>query len=77
MSGAEAELIPLARLVVADLRRCLCAAVSPAAWPPLQILLDSTGALAAAAGVAAVADRSETAFHVKRVAKARADSHIG
>jgi hypothetical protein len=76
VSGAAAELMPLARLVVADLRRCLCAAVSLAAWPSLQIVLDSTGAVAAGAGVTAVGDGTETALRITggRI-RARADGH--
>ncbi|MGH3885192.1 MAG: TetR/AcrR family transcriptional regulator, partial [Pseudonocardiaceae bacterium] len=41
VSGDPAELMPLARLVVADLRRCLRAAVPAAVWPRLQVVFDT------------------------------------
>jgi AcrR family transcriptional regulator len=76
VSGDAAELMPLARLAIADLRRCLRAAVSRAAWPHLQIVLDGAGAVAAAAGVPAVGDATETAVRIAegRI-RARADGH--
>jgi AcrR family transcriptional regulator len=55
------ELAPLARLVVGDFASCLRQAFPASAWPRLQVVCDSTGALAAAAGVPAVSDVTETA----------------
>ncbi|GGK85756.1 TetR family transcriptional regulator [Sphaerisporangium melleum] len=68
------ELGPLARLTIAELRTCLCRAFPATAWPGLRVVLDETGALAAAAGVPAVGDTTETAVRVAdgRV-RARAD----
>ncbi|MGH3972310.1 MAG: TetR/AcrR family transcriptional regulator [Pseudonocardiaceae bacterium] len=76
VSGDPAELMPLARLVVADLRRCLRAAVPATAWPRLQVLFDTEGAVAAATGVPAVGDGTEVAIRVaaSRIV-ARADGH--
>jgi len=76
VSGDPAELMPLARLVFADLRRCLRAAVLPAAWPRLQVVLDAEGTVAAATGVPAVGDGTEVAVRVAagRIV-ARADGH--
>jgi len=76
VSGEPAELLPLARLVVADLRRCLRPAVPEGAWPRLRIVLDATGAVAAATGTSAVSDATEAAVRVAggRVV-ARADGH--
>jgi AcrR family transcriptional regulator len=76
VSGEPAELLPLARMVLADLRRCLRAAAPAAAWPGLRIVLDATGSVAAAAGVPAVGDATESAVRVAggRIV-ARADGH--
>ncbi|WP_214402933.1 TetR/AcrR family transcriptional regulator [Pseudonocardia lacus] len=76
VSGQPAELLPLARLVVADLRRCLRAAVPEGAWPRLRLVLDASGEVAAATGATAVGDATETAVRVEdgRVV-ARADGH--
>ena len=70
------ELAPLARLVVADFRTCLWQAFPPSARPRLRVVHDETGALAAAAGVAAVSDVTETAVRVEagRIV-ARADGY--
>jgi AcrR family transcriptional regulator len=59
------ELVPLARLAVADLRGCLDQAVAPPSRPRLRIICDAGGALAAAAGVTAVSDATETAVRVE------------
>ncbi|MGW4522144.1 TetR/AcrR family transcriptional regulator [Amycolatopsis sp. NPDC004378] len=59
------ELAPLARLAVADLRGCLDQAIAPPVRPRLRIVCDATGALAAAAGVTAVSDATETAIRVE------------
>lgn len=76
VTGDPGELAPLARLAVADLGNCLCQAFPPAAWPRLRVVHDATGALAAAAGVPAVSDATETAVRVSagRIT-ARADGH--
>ncbi|GAB3588503.1 TetR/AcrR family transcriptional regulator [Amycolatopsis endophytica] len=70
------ELGPLVRLIVTDLRNSLRAAVAPSAWPRLQIIHDESGDLAAAAGVPAVSDATETAvrIHDGRIT-ARADGY--
>ncbi|WP_033260711.1 TetR/AcrR family transcriptional regulator [Amycolatopsis vancoresmycina] len=59
------ELAPLARLAVADLRSCLDQAIAPPARPGLRIVCDDGGHLAAAAGVTAVSDATETAVRVE------------
>ncbi|TQM09430.1 TetR/AcrR family transcriptional regulator [Pseudonocardia kunmingensis] len=64
VSSEPAELLPLARLVVAELRRDLRAAVPAAAWPRLRVVVDPTGAVAAAAGERAVSDGTEAAVRV-------------
>ncbi len=76
VSGQPAELLPLARLVVADLRRCLRAAVPEGAWPRLRIVLDPSGEVAAATGTTAVGDATEAAVRIAggRVV-ARAEGH--
>lgn len=58
------ELAPLARLAVADLRGCLDQAVAPPARSRLRLVCDATGDLAAAAGVTAVSDATETAVRI-------------
>ena len=70
------ELGPLARLAITDLRSCLRAAVAPSAWPRLQIIHDESGALAAAAGVSAISDATESAvrIHAGRIV-AKADGY--
>jgi AcrR family transcriptional regulator len=74
VSSDPAELLPLARLALADLRTLLRHAVAPAAWPGLQLVCD--GALAAATGVPAVSDATESAVRIEggRIV-ARADGH--
>jgi AcrR family transcriptional regulator len=76
VSGEPAELLELARLVVADLRRCLRAAVPEAARPRLRIVLDASGAVAGAAGVLAPGDATESAVRIRggRIV-ARAEGH--
>lgn len=59
------ELGPLARLTVTELRGGLRAAVPAGAWPRLRIVHDETGALAAAAGVPAVSDGTESAVRIR------------
>ncbi|MEQ7008808.1 TetR/AcrR family transcriptional regulator [Actinopolymorpha sp. B17G11] len=65
VSSAPRELIPLARLTIADFRVCLRQAFPPSTWPRLQIVYDETGALAAAAGVPAVSDATEAAVRIE------------
>jgi hypothetical protein len=70
------ELGPLARLTITELRGYLKAAVPASAWPRLQIVHDESGALAAAAGVPAISDATETAIRIRagRIT-ARADGY--
>lgn len=65
VTGDAAELAPLARLVVAELSGCLRQAFPRAAWPRLRVVCDESGAVAAAAGVAAVSDETEVAIRVE------------
>ncbi|XVQ08187.1 TetR family transcriptional regulator [Spirillospora sp. CA-255316] len=65
VTGAPDELAPLVRLVLADLRVCLRQAVPEAVWPRLRIVMDETGEAAAAAGVPAVSDATETAVRIE------------
>ncbi|MFC4587649.1 TetR/AcrR family transcriptional regulator [Sphaerisporangium corydalis] len=65
VTGDPAELAPLARLTIADLRGCLRQAFAPPAWPRLQVVYDEAGVLAAAAGVPAVSDGTEVAVRVE------------
>src|SRR5439155_23409734 len=54
---------PLARLVDADFRACFEQAFPRSAWPRLQLVQDES--VAAAAGVPAVSDATETAVRVE------------
>jgi AcrR family transcriptional regulator len=76
VTGTPAELAPLARLVLTELRGCLRAALPVGAWPRLRIVHDESGALAAAAGVPAVSDGTESAVRIRdgRIV-ARADGY--
>lgn len=65
VTGDPAELMPLARLALTDLLGCLRQAFPPSALPRLQVVLDDSGALAAAAGVLAVNDATETAVRIE------------
>lgn len=65
VTGDPGELAPLARLVLAELCGPLRAAFPPAAWPRLRVVLDESGAIAAAAGVPGVGDGTETAVAVR------------
>ncbi|MEV4436772.1 helix-turn-helix domain-containing protein [Streptomyces sp. NPDC049585] len=65
VTGDPGELMPLARLVVAELCGCLRSAFPRAAWPALRVVCDTTGAVAAAAGVTAVDDDTETAIRIE------------
>jgi hypothetical protein len=64
VSGSPRELVPLARLAVAELTGCLRQAFPEYAWPRLRVVCDDTGALAAAAGVPAVSDATEVAVRI-------------
>jgi len=65
VTGEPAELGPLARLVLADTARHLGVAFPPQARPAVRILLNEAGGLAAAAGVTAVSDATETAVRIR------------
>ncbi|GAA2212222.1 TetR/AcrR family transcriptional regulator [Nonomuraea monospora] len=65
VTGAPKELLPLARLVLAEVSRCLRQAFSRPAWPRLRVVYDESGALAAAAGVAEPGDGTEVALRVQ------------
>ncbi|SDI18020.1 DNA-binding transcriptional regulator, AcrR family [Sinosporangium album] len=71
------ELAPLARLILAELAGCLRQAFPPSSWPPLRVVFDPSGDLAAAAGVSAVSDETETAVRIEadRIV-ARADGRL-
>ncbi|MCO6010642.1 TetR/AcrR family transcriptional regulator [Actinoallomurus purpureus] len=64
VTGDPGELAPLARLVVADVCGCLRRAFPASAWPGLRVVHDPGGVLAAAAGVPAVSDTTETAVRI-------------
>jgi AcrR family transcriptional regulator len=66
VSGNPRELMPLARLAVAELTGCLRQAFPEYAWPKLRVVCDDTGALAAAAGVPAMSDSTEVAVRIAR-----------
>ncbi|MFI7674987.1 TetR/AcrR family transcriptional regulator [Actinophytocola sp. NPDC049390] len=66
VSGAPRELIPLARMAVAELAGCLRQAFPEYAWPKLRVVCDGTGKLAAALGVPAVSDATEVALRITR-----------
>ncbi|WP_409181460.1 TetR/AcrR family transcriptional regulator [Amycolatopsis sp. VS8301801F10] len=64
VTGQPGELVPLTQLVLADLRGLLKRSCPESAWPHVRVLVDETGAVAAAAGVSAVSDATETAIRV-------------
>lgn len=64
VTSSPAELMPLVRLVMAELRGWLRAAFAPAVWPRLQVVCDGS-ALAAAAGLPVVSDATEAAVRVQ------------
>ncbi|MDQ3787714.1 MAG: TetR/AcrR family transcriptional regulator, partial [Actinomycetota bacterium] len=66
VSGAPRELIPLARLAVAELTGCLRQAFPEYAWPRLRVVCDGTGDLADELGVPAVSDATEVAVRIAR-----------
>ncbi|MGH3762480.1 TetR/AcrR family transcriptional regulator [Actinophytocola sp.] len=65
VTGAPAELDPLARLVIGELCGCLRQSFPRTAWPPVQVVCDPAGSVAAAAGVPAVSDGTEAAVRVE------------
>ncbi|HEX4721960.1 MAG TPA: TetR/AcrR family transcriptional regulator [Pseudonocardiaceae bacterium] len=65
VSSDPGELIPLARLTIAEVAACLRQAFPRSAWPRVQVICDDTGAIAAAAGVPAVSDETETAVRIE------------
>ncbi|MCW2880619.1 MAG: putative transcriptional regulator, TetR family [Sphaerisporangium sp.] len=65
VTGDPGELVPLARLAVADFCGCLRQAFPSSAWPRLQVVFDESGAVAAAAGVPAVSDGTEAAVRIE------------
>ncbi|MQA80611.1 MAG: TetR family transcriptional regulator [Streptosporangiales bacterium] len=75
VTGDPGELAPLTRLALADFRHCLHQAFPASAWPRLQVVCDDSAAVAAAAGLPAVSDVTESAVHVdgRRRLVARAD----
>ncbi|MFE5332631.1 TetR/AcrR family transcriptional regulator [Embleya sp. NPDC056575] len=64
VTGDPRELTPLARLILAELCDCLRRAFPRAAWPRLRVVCDESGAVAAAAGVSAISDATETAIRI-------------
>jgi AcrR family transcriptional regulator len=64
VTSDPAELMPLARWVVAGLDGCLRQAFPPQAWPRVRVLFDETGRLASAAGATAD-DTTETAIRIE------------
>ncbi|MFE5503298.1 TetR/AcrR family transcriptional regulator [Amycolatopsis japonica] len=60
------ELVPLTRLIVAELCGGLRQAFPEPAWPGVRVVCDATGTLAAAAGVLAVSDETEAAIRIER-----------
>ena len=65
VTGTPAELVPLARLVLARLCVSLRQSFPVGAWPRLRVVCDETGAVARAAGVPSVSDETETAIRVE------------
>lgn len=65
VTGDPAELGRLARLTVAEVAGRLRQAFPPEAWPRLRLVHDETGRIAAAAGVSAVSDATETAVRIE------------
>lgn len=64
VTGQPDELVPLTRLVVGELSRCLREAFPLSAWPGLRVVCDGPGAVAAAAGITGADDRTEAAVRV-------------
>lgn len=64
VTGDPGELVPLAHLALGEVLGCLRQAFPLSAWPRVQLVIDSTGALAASAGVSAVSDGTEAAVRI-------------
>jgi AcrR family transcriptional regulator len=64
VSGEPGELRPLARLAVAEVCHCIRQAFPRRAWPPIQVVSDERGALAAAGGVTTAGNDTEVAIRV-------------
>jgi AcrR family transcriptional regulator len=64
VTSAPGELSPLVRLVVGEVRSGLRQAFPRTAWPRLQVVCDETASIAAAAGVPAVSDATESAVRI-------------
>ncbi|MEV0586020.1 helix-turn-helix domain-containing protein [Nonomuraea sp. NPDC050310] len=64
VSEEPAELLPLARLVVAEVAGRVRRVFPLHAWPRVQVVFDETGALAAAAGVREPDDLTQIALRV-------------
>ncbi|MEV6912976.1 TetR/AcrR family transcriptional regulator [Amycolatopsis sp. NPDC051071] len=60
------ELVPLTRLIVAEVCGGVRQAFPERAWPGVRVVCDVAGTLAAAAGVLAVSDETEAAIRVER-----------
>ncbi|GAA1769870.1 TetR/AcrR family transcriptional regulator [Streptomonospora arabica] len=65
VSCSPAELGPLARMAVAEVRGLLRRALPPGAWPRLRVVCDESGEVAAAAGVGRPGDATEAAVRVQ------------
>ncbi|AXB43753.1 TetR/AcrR family transcriptional regulator [Amycolatopsis albispora] len=68
VTASPDELMPLARLTIAEFTSCLRPAFPVTAWPRLRVVGDASGALAAAAGVPAIGDdgdNTEVAIRVE------------
>ncbi|MFE3455197.1 TetR/AcrR family transcriptional regulator [Nonomuraea sp. NPDC059194] len=65
VTGDPAELLPLARLTVAEVAGCLRQAFAPSAWPRLRVVYDESGAFATAAGVSEIGEMTEVALRVE------------
>ncbi|QFU88181.1 TetR/AcrR family transcriptional regulator [Amycolatopsis sp. YIM 10] len=65
VTSSPDELMPLARLAIAELASCVRSAFPAAAWPRLRVVCDARGTLAAAADVHAVDDKTEAAIRVE------------
>ncbi|HWD01735.1 MAG TPA: TetR/AcrR family transcriptional regulator [Amycolatopsis sp.] len=64
VTGAAPELAPLAHLALAELRGHLRRAFPGPAWPPVQLILDDTAALASTTGLSATSDATESAIRI-------------
>lgn len=65
VTGDPGELVPLARLAIADFSRCLRQAFPRSAWPEVQVVVGDSDAVAAAAGVPSVSDGTEVAVRIE------------